>query len=473
MEEDESGGQAGGKKDSEPDLESIIERKVKERTRELEEKIERLEKQEKTGTDQNDAEAKKEVSRRRFLKLAGVGAGSLALSSTAAGWFSVNQNAGASKGTQTLSEVLTEGNDVNGQNIVDGGTTIWDSGNSYVPASSINESNLDANTLQGNTPNEIGGPNYIQDTEPSNPSDGETWIDTSNPARPVSVYSADRGEWVATFDSVPLFVTQEALTFEESNIQLTTGNAIVDSGSVELEDSSEESSSSADEDTYFNESGWHGIRITPNKPIKRLRLGFFPNTDEYGNSTVNDLRVVRVSDSEVIKSISGNWEIFEFPDYPEFDVSLESGVSYDIEANIDGVPISPSESFPVTNPIFDVVGPSSNRVSGDDHWQTFDYIRATSNITEGSTTIGFNRPEDLSSWDRVSWQADDGGGSVSATIETNDGTGWSSFASDVAAPYSIASVPADHDVRVRFDLSRPTDDDTSPRVSYVARRGER
>jgi hypothetical protein len=126
-------------------IDELIEQKVEEKTKKLEKKVEKLE-QEKRKLKQ-ESETENKIGRRKFLKLAGLGAGGLAFSSLGTSWFSVNQNTGG--GSSTLSEVLSNGNNVNNQNIVDNGTTIWNTNQQHIPATSIDETNLDADSIDG------------------------------------------------------------------------------------------------------------------------------------------------------------------------------------------------------------------------------------------------------------------------------------------------------------------------------------
>ncbi|MFT4892745.1 MAG: hypothetical protein ACI8Z7_000533 [Candidatus Nanohaloarchaea archaeon] len=111
---------------SEEELEKLVEKKVEER----------LKQREKETQDSSNKEKDGKIGRRQFLKMAGLGAGAIGLSSaTSALTFSPLGGGGGS--TQTLSGVLSEGNDVKGKNIVDGGTTIWNTNNQYVPTTSL------------------------------------------------------------------------------------------------------------------------------------------------------------------------------------------------------------------------------------------------------------------------------------------------------------------------------------------------
>jgi hypothetical protein len=114
------------------ELDQYIKQKVRET---LQEEL----KQQKPGKD-NEPVEDSSITRRRFLKLAGLGAGGLALSSATGAWYSVGDSGtGSSEGSQTLSEVLGEGNDISGNDIVDGGTTVWDSSNNYIPLSAVED----------------------------------------------------------------------------------------------------------------------------------------------------------------------------------------------------------------------------------------------------------------------------------------------------------------------------------------------
>ncbi|MFQ3275094.1 MAG: hypothetical protein ACI9LV_000840 [Candidatus Nanohaloarchaea archaeon] len=127
-------------------IDELIEQKVEEKTRKLKKKVEKLE-QEKRELKQKNSETDNKIDRRKFLKLAGLGAGGLAFSSLGTSWFSVNQNTGG--GSSTLSEVLSNGNNVNNQDIVDNGTTIWNTNQQQIPSNQIQTSGLNADQIDG------------------------------------------------------------------------------------------------------------------------------------------------------------------------------------------------------------------------------------------------------------------------------------------------------------------------------------
>lgn len=138
----------------------------------IEKKVEEVEKEEEAGDEAwNPVDS---ITRRKFLKMIGLGAGGLAISSqAAAGFLSLDQSGSGGGGggsSQTLSEVLSEGNDISGTDIVDGGTTVWDTSNTHVPQNVIEQgsgSGLNADTVDGNEASDLGGrssPAFLQAT---------------------------------------------------------------------------------------------------------------------------------------------------------------------------------------------------------------------------------------------------------------------------------------------------------------------
>ncbi|NMJ76763.1 twin-arginine translocation signal domain-containing protein [Nanohaloarchaea archaeon] len=149
-----------------------------------EERVERLKRKVRDRYEKREAvdaardEVEDDVTRRKFLKTLGLGAGGLALSSPVAGqFFSVNEAAGGADtlsevlsegndaggndidmsqnnllnvsqvngqavqdlGTSTLSEVLSEGNDIGGSSIVDGDVTVYDATSEQIGDSVVEE----------------------------------------------------------------------------------------------------------------------------------------------------------------------------------------------------------------------------------------------------------------------------------------------------------------------------------------------
>ncbi|MFB6207980.1 MAG: twin-arginine translocation signal domain-containing protein, partial [Candidatus Nanohaloarchaea archaeon] len=130
---------------SEEKIEEIVDQKVEEKLHEklsggdtgddyISQKIE--EKLQELSETKGDSDGP--IDRRSFLKALGLGAGGLALASPAASFLSL-QNNGAGGGSQTLSDVLSEGNDMSGSEIVDtSGPITFGGGPVEVPDGNLN-----------------------------------------------------------------------------------------------------------------------------------------------------------------------------------------------------------------------------------------------------------------------------------------------------------------------------------------------
>jgi hypothetical protein len=309
---------------------------------------------------------------------------------------------------------------------------------------------------------------YRQDTEPDDKREGLLWVDTSGTGVTTKVY--DGSAWASIVPNFPIFVTQEAVSFTESDVSTTPEATALGGGSYRFVEGGTVSRPQTDTESFDGQYNFRGIAFELYAPVSSIEVTLSSDTSGITRIQLVDKDLNVISEETGLNLTPG--------DTYTFNDSVPAGIykvrgdgggnGYDF-GRYDG---SVESSY--FSPAVDLRG---NVAEGGDEingsLKCFSSVSVNSVPTSGGLTIGFDSVEDLAAWDRVSWQADDGDGSVTATVETNDGTGWSSFASDVAAPYSIASVPTDHDVRVRFDLSRPSASDTSPLISYVARRGER
>jgi len=161
---------------------------------ELLKRIEELEKQVEElrngGRDIGAEQGSAVLSRRQFLKTIGAGAagiGALAMLPGAAANVKITDtgvykdgysfwNSGDFQDTDFLkvdgSNMMIGDLDTNSNDIVDGGTTVWDSANSLVPAVNIQTTGLDSETVGGHKIT-------VGSSAPGSPSTNDIWIDTS------------------------------------------------------------------------------------------------------------------------------------------------------------------------------------------------------------------------------------------------------------------------------------------------------
>lgn len=123
-----------------------------------ERKIEELE--EGKNVDRSHDPVSEGLSRRGFLKKLGAGVlGIGALSLPVASKVTISDSGISKDGSSFWFSGLSSSYDLSGQNITDGGTVIWDTTNSEIPASRIEQgagSGLDADTLDGKEASEMG-----------------------------------------------------------------------------------------------------------------------------------------------------------------------------------------------------------------------------------------------------------------------------------------------------------------------------
>jgi hypothetical protein len=309
-----------------------------------------------------------------------------------------------------------------------------------------------------------GSFDYVQDTEPADPSDSESWVDTSDPARTVYVYSADRGEFVPTYEAVPLFVTQEAVTFQETEVQATYSGTHPEE-SIVLGGPIDTVPRAADQaDTYGSP---FGVCFNPNQSLYAIE-GVLSSMTANRDSREVQLRLF--SDNSIITTTT--------PSNGEFRIEepLSAGTEYAISlpapTSSDYIGYNYDLTTPITGESLDITGDYNDGAKNAGRVYGVSELTGVGETTTGTASVSFDMP-DIAAWDRISWGYDKQAGSVSFDVETDDGTGWSTYATDVLPPVSLGSVPPDTDVRLVASLSRPSTGDASPRVTYVARRGER
>ncbi|MFT4921052.1 MAG: hypothetical protein ACI8XM_000245 [Haloarculaceae archaeon] len=304
-----------------------------------------------------------------------------------------------------------------------------------------------------------GSVDYVQDTAPADPSDSETWVDTNDPARPMHVYSVDRGEWIATYESVPLFVTQEAVSFAESGVSLSQTGTMVSGGSLQLLDGVFASASVSYGDVN-SVNNWSGVEFDLATDADDLRA---KNNGTNGNDT--GIRLLDATGTVIESAMVADGGSYTF-------IGPFSAGTYIIELDTENGYEHIAPTIDDNSEIDITSGTTAGSTDGNAAYN-ITQIDAIREDTSGEVTVSYDGITDLAAWDRVTAQKEPGGGAVTYDIEVDDGTGWSVLASSVTMPFSIASVSAESDVRIVVSLSRPTTGDTTPQVPYVARRGER
>jgi hypothetical protein len=290
----------------------------------------------------------------------------------------------------------------------------------------------------------FANPIVKQDTQPESDT-VVLWIDTSGGTNTTKVRD-NEGNWNSVVPNFPIFATQETVSFGETNVD--TDEKFIDGGALSLPNPPfTDSFDTVDMGSY---TGTTLFRLTPEKECD---ITFHTNP----NSAWNDSGAYIERDGGVQKNFAAGDDV-TFTNVPGNEQSL---FYLSTEGQIYGV-----EDYLINLPFISQDNPSD--LPG------IDGITVDMVVTDETVTVEFTSiPEDITAWDRVSWQSQNEDGSITSIIETNDGGGWEEYATNVAPPYSIASIPTSEDIRLKFNLSRPNTNDTSPLISYVARRGER
>ena len=311
---------------------------------------------------------------------------------------------------------------------------------------------------------------YAQDTKPSDRRDGILWVDTSDPSRPVAVFSEDSGQFEPVKTDVPLFVTQEAVSFTEADVTTAGDSISLQSGTWQLSRnwySCGTMSSSA----YSSDGDEVGLQFTPKRDFSggvQVELGSYRLSE--GSYTA------RLYEGDTTGTVLwSNQATYGPGDQITMPEPLTGGTSYTvtIESHHSGDFGRDSVSLPVETNDYTI-----DRHWDKDTWRTSQQrgIKRLTPLagTQGSVRVMFDSiPDDLTTWDIATWQQYQNDGTVTVDVETDDGTGWTTLNADVLPPVDISDVPVDHDVRVNISVSRPSEADASPQIPYVARRGER
>lgn len=308
---------------------------------------------------------------------------------------------------------------------------------------------------------------YAQDAPPADERDGVIWVDTTTEKRQLHVYSEQTAQFEPVKTDVPVFVTEEAVTFQESGPGQGFNSTEVDShnGTIRLVLASTGpiTSRNADNDS-FSSSNDTGVRIEANRALDGVYGSVSANT-----TGVTRAYLFRIEDGggrTRIADTAINTGSFAF------DVPLEAGRRYDITADAEGASFTKGlisgHSAPHAGDALDIIAGSGDDVNNI--WCVND-IGSRQGSGPGVHQIHLGQPEeDLVAWDLKTWQSDPVDGTLSFRIDVDDGSGWTTHATNVTSPYDISGIDPSWNIRLHTDMDTTA---RSPRLKYVARRGER
>jgi hypothetical protein len=262
--------------------------------------------------------------------------------------------------------------------------------------------------------------------------------------------------------SDPVRVTEDAVTFAESDVTVTNNGTSVSGGSVKLINDNESTTDRpADSRGESGKTDIRGVEIKLNAPLKEIRISPSTSTsgvlagyllDRDGNTIDSDSllgssvtltgnlnagdRYVVGFDAAGSQYTSG---VFRFPDYPY------TGELLDITSGFIGGRINDTNVYNVN----DIVGVTEPQPAG------------AAVIQWGSGV-----PADINSYDLVTYQKTLDGETVTVDVEDSNSN---VLKSDISKNTDISDIATSTDVQLRANLSR-NDTSNNPTLDYAARR---
>lgn len=345
-----------------------------------------------------------------------------------------------------------------------------------------------------------GGVNYVRNTEPDSPKEGETWY---TPDTAVLRVYADEGAGLDWHPVPPVQTEEEAVTFGESDVSTSTTDTERVNGGFQLK--SPASGFFPDDFEDGVGAGWAGdtgsLSTTTNPALSQSQSGQLTgssgtykavNYDTANKTESIALRFNRQTDSgasgdkTTIKVYDSGFELVEIRlTVNPNDIQVQgnkigtwsAGDTYNLRLDFD-----------FTNDQFDVILDGTNegtfnlgdstshydsievacdaRNSSTDNILVFDDTSVDTQSGDVLTWWETGVPLDIRAWDLVTYHVDPDGETVEVDVE--DGNGNVLF-SNIGQNFDISTVDTSRDVRLRFRLSR-SDTTNEPRAEYGARR---
>lgn len=266
-------------------------------------------------------------------------------------------------------------------------------------------------------------------------------------------------------------ILEKAETFTETDVNVADSTATARNESIRLAwDQSTASPPDLTGTTTTIGGGSAGLVVNPNYPIEELVLTKSSNTTDnngiYARVYKSDGTQIGSADFTSGTATISGLELSAGTDYHVMATGLGSS-SFDCGRASAG-------STPHSSTLLDITAGATMPDGGNPSTDST-YLYAIESVvakgrvrSSGSTTAEIAAPDDIFAWDIASFIVTQDGGSVSIGLEENDGTGWSTIATDIGRGQEIT---ADKDSNVRFTIDISRSDPTQvPRVEALYRR---
>ncbi len=317
-------------------------------------------------------------------------------------------------------------------------------------------SGFNADLLRGNTPEDVKEIKYVQTTEPAYDA-GSTWLDPSTGIYYAAYDAGGGGDW---HPIPPVQETEEASTFNESDVTVSKADVVVQNDSISLVDN--ETVSRPADDTSATLNNKYGVRINPNTKLESADI---TATISSLTSGLGHVYLYDVSDGTLVDDVTGS---FSGGDTVTLSGTLQEGQAYNLVADNDGADYTTgyiSESASVSGVAVDITGGASGSTSTFSDTNNIVDV-AVPSVSSGEATVSWLAPSDIKSWDLATFQRTLNNESV--TIDVLDGSGSVLF-SDISQNFDISTVDTAKNVQIRASLSR-SDTANNPTFDYAARR---
>jgi hypothetical protein len=292
--------------------------------------------------------------------------------------------------------------------------------------------------------------------EPSDPSPADGWFDPS--AGVLWVFGEVDG--VLDWQPIPpIAVTDEAASFDETDISVSGTYTVIENGGVQLGEKVELGpSGSSGGGSSCTENDWYGLRFTANKTFTS------PYVNIYNLHPWDGIRLLDGGGGVVVEETnieSAGSYIFE-------DVTLQSGEEYIIELRADYGYLGETAFSDTTGEYAEILSSTANG-SNTSEFGDYPYITGLGTLLPAlsdAATISFEQPSDVESWELVSFQASSNGGSV--TVNVLDGDGNVLFA-NIDRNTNVSTVSPETNLQLQAELER-SDGSANPRLEYASRR---
>ncbi|WP_135829755.1 hypothetical protein [Halorussus halobius] len=273
--------------------------------------------------------------------------------------------------------------------------------------------------------------------------------------------SVTESDGTVSIGSTP--TTTETISSFTSGDLASSSNVIISDGN--LEGGSGQSSTAdrlPDGGTFSNQNGLRsGIEIEPQTDLTRISVMISTNTS--GESTVylvdTDLDTITQEPSPG----AGN--------SVTLTADLSAGTKYGILVDAQDGGDRSDASFPFTSQYVDITNGAYDQAGTYANIEDAICVRKVTGFPPpgGEATIEWPDVTPVSCWETATFQTVQTGGSVEVYVETDDGSGWSTWGSHPVGPGTdLSSIPGDSRVRFRVEFTGSQESGT-PKLTLASR----